>query len=89
MEELERKRQREEEEEQLLNQKDAGGDGGGEGDSETDDSDDDDYGPTPAAGIWAGGNKLQEESERLADEPNDVNGDDETKEQPSKKLKAS
>jgi bud site selection protein 31 len=89
MEELERKRQREEEEEQVLNQKDTGGDGGGEGDSETDDSDDDDYGPTPAAGIWAGGNKLQEESERLADEPNDVNGDDETKEQPSKKLKAS
>jgi hypothetical protein len=49
-----------------------GGRGGevarGGGDSETDDDEDDeeDFGPTPAAGVWAGGSKLESESERLA-----------------------
>lgn len=39
--------------------------------AETDDeSDEDDYGPSPAAGIWAGSQKLQQESERIA-HPND------------------
>ena len=38
----------------------------GEGGSETDDDSDDDYGPTPAAGVWAGGIKLKLESEKLA-----------------------
>lgn len=61
--------------------------GGGEGDSETDDdSGDDDYGPTPAAGIWAGGQKLEEESERLAIQSGEVDNDDE-EEQPPKKQK--
>ena len=66
MEELERKRQREEEEEEARAA--AAAQRGGEGDSETDDDSDDDYGPTPAAGVWAGGSKLEEESERLAGE---------------------
>ena len=55
----------------------------GEGESETEDeasSDEDDYGPTPAAGIWAGSHKLEEESEALAygkDEGERHDGDDE------------
>jgi bud site selection protein 31 len=39
-------------------------------DAETDDESDDDYGPEPAAGIWAGSQKLEQESEQIAD-PND------------------
>lgn len=54
----------------------------GDGDSETDDeTDDEDYGPTPAAGVWAGSQKLQEESEALAE------GDEEG-EPPSKRVKS-
>lgn len=41
------------------------------GDSETEDDetddDEDDYGPSPAAGIWAGSKKLVAESEVIAD----------------------
>lgn len=51
-----------------------------EGDQETDDDDEDeeeDYGPTPAAGIWAGSQKLQAETERIAN-PDDGEGDAET-----------
>jgi len=61
---------------------------GGAGDSETDDDSDDDYGPTPAAGVWAGGSKLETESEQLA-EGGDGGDDDygDNGEQPSKKLK--
>ena len=45
--------------------------------AETDDeSDDDDYGPSPAAGIWAGSKKLEHESERIAN-PDDESSDDE------------
>lgn len=68
-------------------------------DDETDgDSDDDDYGPSPAAGIWAGSNKLQQQSEQMVvgevDEGDDA-GEDETDDEldegpalpPSKKLK--
>lgn len=48
--------------------------GVGEGESETedelsdddDDDDEEDYGPSPAAGIWAGSAKLEAESEELA-----------------------
>jgi len=85
MEELERMRQLEEEQQQRL---DADG-GGGDGDSETDDdSDDDDYGPTPSAGVWAGGSKLQEESERLAEDGDVEDGEQEEGEEPqTKKLK--
>lgn len=74
MEELEKKRQQEEEE--------CKNTGEGVGDSETDDDSDDDYGPAPAAGVWAGGQKLQEESEQLADGL----GDDDHA-QPTKKLR--
>ena len=98
MEQLEKKRQREEEDEQSDDSDKRNG-GGGKGDSETDDdSDDDDYGPAPAAGIWAGGNKLQEESERLSEEGDRVDANEEDKDegddddaqmQPKKKVKAS
>ena len=63
-------------------------------DAETDDeSDDDDYGPSPAAGIWAGSKKLQQESERLANPEYDDDDDDDDDDEvgpappPSKKAK--
>lgn len=38
--------------------------------------DDDDYGPTPAAGIWAGSQKLEDEANRLIDRNEGDNDDD-------------
>lgn len=73
------------------------------GDSDTgESSDDDDYGPTPAAGVWAGSDKLQKRSEALTfggdeDDDGDVETDDEEdgaggvidpKENYSKKIKS-
>jgi bud site selection protein 31 len=60
-----------------------------DGESETDDEtsdDDDDYGPTPAAGIWAGSKKLEAESEAIADgdDDNSDGGDD----RPTKKVRS-
>jgi len=48
----------------------------GSGDSETDDDDDssdddDDYGPSPAAGVWAGTRKLEVESQKLIEDDDD------------------
>jgi bud site selection protein 31 len=61
-------------------------------DEETDDEDD--YGPAPTAGIWAGSEKLQLESERAADDDDDgeQETDDEQEEEgpdnrPSKKVR--
>ena len=52
--------------------------------AETDDDtdDDDDYGPSPAAGIWAGSKKLEHESERIAN-PNENDDDDDDEEGPT------
>lgn len=52
-----------------------------DGNEETDDdeTDDEDYGPSPAAGVWAASQKLQAESEALAGEEDD--------EPPNKKLR--
>jgi bud site selection protein 31 len=61
MEEMEARRQREEEAEERAKASTAAA--GGDGDSETDDDSDDDYGPTPSAGVWAGGSKLENDSE--------------------------
>jgi bud site selection protein 31 len=36
-----------------------------DGDEETDDDTDDDFGPTPAAGVWAGSQKLEHEAEAI------------------------
>eukprot|EP00980_Cylindrotheca_fusiformis_P014743 scaffold4009_cov124-Cylindrotheca_fusiformis.AAC.23 len=51
-------------------------------DDETDDDDDDDYGPQPVAGVWAGSQKLQEQSEQMVigggDDADDDDGEDET-----------
>lgn len=43
-------------------------------DTDNDDDDDDDYGPSPSAGIWAGSQKLQEESNQML--MNQLGGDD-------------
>ena len=37
-------------------------------DDDTDDDSDDDYGPAPPSGIWAGSQKLEEDSQGIADE---------------------
>lgn len=72
MEEIERKRKAEEErhdqggDESTDDDDDADVDDNDDGEAETDD-DDDDYGPTPAAGVWAGSQKLQAESDALGD----------------------
>lgn len=53
-------------------------------DQETDEeTDDEDYGPSPAAGVWAGSQKLQAESEVLVEEED--GGEEE--EPPSKKVR--
>ena len=71
MEEIERKRKAEEErhdqggDESTDDDDDADVDDNDDGEAETDD--DDDYGPTPAAGVWAGSQKLQAESDALGD----------------------
>jgi hypothetical protein len=58
-------------------------------DAETDDEndDDDDYGPSPAAGIWAGSKKLEQESEHIADPDGDAETDDEEEDRPAKKVR--
>ena len=92
-EEKERRRRRQEEAEKAAEAGDDDDDETDQGDAETDDdeedSDDEDYGPSPAAGIWAGSQKLEKESERIAD-PDDA-GEEETDDEaepPSKKVRA-
>jgi len=89
----ERQRQREkeeEEEEQRSNQKLAGGNNNDDdddaGDSETDDDtdDEDDYGPSPAAGVWAGSKKLEAEALEIAEGDEDEHEDS----RPAKKMRA-
>jgi hypothetical protein len=58
-----------------------------EDDDETDDEDDDDYGPAPSAGIWAGSQKLQQESERLVYGDGEEETDDGEEDRPSKKVR--
>lgn len=54
------------------------------GDDETDEeTDDEDYGPSPAAGVWAGSQKLQAESEALQDHQ----GEETEQDPPAKKLR--
>lgn len=64
---------------------------GGAGDEETDDDaetdDEDDYGPAPPAGIWAGSQKLQHESERIADPDGEEETDDEEEGPAPKKVR--
>lgn len=95
LQKLEEKRQQEEQERK--------GDGGEEDDNddETDceSDEEDDYGPTPAAGIWAGSNRLLQQSEQMivgevneGDDAGDEETDDESEEEgpappPSKKVK--
>lgn len=72
--------------EELRKQKEAqakeDGDDETDDDSDTDDdssdNEEEDYGPKPVAGIWAGSNKLQQESTNMIAGDGDDNGDDET-----------
>jgi hypothetical protein len=52
-------------------------------DDEASTDDDSDYGPTPVAGIWAGSQKLQEESDKIAgfDEDGEAETDDDAAEE--------
>lgn len=74
---LEEKRRREEEERE---QAEGGKSDGDDDDDETDDDTDDesDYGPVPAAGIWAGSQKLQHKSEQMVVGKDDDDDDAET-----------
>lgn len=64
--------------------------GGGEGDSETDDSDsDDDYGPSPAAGVWAKSQSLIDESEAMVNGGGSDAEEDGEYDRPSKKARES
>ena len=55
-------------------------------DSDHQDDDDDDYGPSPAAGIWAGSKKLEHESEKIAN-PDDDDDEEEGPAPPPKKAR--
>jgi len=70
---MEEKKKREQEEK--LRQQSGGSDDGNGGEDETDDEtdDEDDYGPSPAAGIWAGSKKLKAETEKIEDEADGCN----------------
>ena len=72
LQKLEEKRRQEEAE-----RKEAGDDetdDDSDDDSDDDDDSEDDYGPSPAAGVWAGSNKLQQQSEQMI--VGEVNQDD-------------
>lgn len=63
-----------------------------DGEEETDDDDDDDdYGPSPAAGIWAGSQKLLDETAKLQDEASgetkEGSKDDDNQQPPAKKKR--
>jgi len=66
-------------------------DGGEETDDDTTDEEDEDWGPSPAAGIWAGSQKLQAETEKIAEgeDANDatVNDGNDEKEPAAKRAK--
>jgi hypothetical protein len=56
--------------------------------SDNESNEEDNYGPTPSAGIWAGSNKLQEQSEQMivggvnqCDDAGDEESDDESEEE--------
>ena len=70
--ELERKEK--ESEEQMQQQADDEGEAETDDDddeTDDDDDDDDDFGPAPVAGIWAGSERLKQESERMGDDTSD------------------
>lgn len=59
-------------------------------DASTDDEDDDDFGPSPAAGIWAGSQKLERQSEQLTypdEEPQNEDDDSEEEGPAPKRVK--
>ena len=94
---MEAKRLREEqqakEQEEQQQAKSAANNGDSDGDEETDDDtdDEDDFGPSPAAGIWAGSQKLQAETEKIAEEKagedNDEDDGDDEQQPAAKKIK--
>ena len=87
---LQKNQQEKEEEDELRGQQQEEGNEETDDSAETDDDEDDDYGPSPAAGIWAGSQQLQKESERIAqpDDAGEEETDDEEEERPSKKARA-
>ncbi|GAX19287.1 hypothetical protein FisN_4Lh136 [Fistulifera solaris] len=92
--ELKRKQEEERKGRKIEQKKNAGEDetDDDDGNAETDSDSEDDYGPTPTAGIWAGTQQLEKESERLADPDGEAETDDEyddeNEERPSKKARA-
>jgi hypothetical protein len=69
---LEQKRK---EERAAANEKDSDDETDDDDDEEDDNDNDDDYGPTPAAGIWAGSQKLQDQATQMIQGGKDGNDD--------------
>lgn len=80
---LEAKRLHEEERRRLEAEKQAAGE---EETDASDETDEDDYGPTPSAGIWAGSQKLQHESEKIAGDDDGTDDSEDEGPQPAAKL---
>lgn len=80
---MEAKRQREEAEAAAAAAKNNGENLRNDDDDEASTDDDSDYGPTPVAGIWAGTQKLQDESDKIAgfDEDGEAETDDDSAEE--------
>lgn len=87
-EEEEQQKQQEEEESRKQQLEESNNDEDDAGESETDDETDDeeDYGPSPAAGVWAGSKKLEAESEKMAEST--LEGEEDEAARPNKKLRA-
>jgi bud site selection protein 31 len=94
LQKLEEKRKQENEERKKAD----GSDDDDDDDTDDESDEEDDYGPSPSAGIWAGSNKLQDQSEKMiigdvneGDDAGDEETDDESEEgpplPPTKKFK--
>ncbi|KAL3912386.1 MAG: hypothetical protein SGILL_006905 [Bacillariaceae sp.] len=85
LQKLEEKRRQDEEERKKAGDEETDDDSDDD-DSDDDDDSEDDYGPSPAAGVWAGSNKLQQKSEQMivgeVNEEDDA-GDEETDDEES------
>lgn len=95
-EQEEAKKQRENEEEEDNGESETNDEDEEETDDEDTDDDDDDFGPSPAAGVWAGSKKLEAESEVIAQDGEEGEGEAQSYanmepisgDRPSKKMRA-
>lgn len=77
-------KEEDEEQKQSLEESNVNDDDAGESETDDETDDEDDYGPSPAAGVWAGSKKLQAESEAIEDHDEE---EDEASSRPIKKQR--